>query len=124
MAIPWYVNLFLLFLPLIFSTVVGVWINVLLRRINRQDGNPPWTIRKNFLMACIISSPLAALTQILLQSQLEEHIYIESGTSMVVFDAVMSPFLVMMVYNVLLWYFDKKNWDNAYRFIRVKHTPE
>jgi len=75
-------------------------------------------------MACIISSPLAALTQILLQSQLEEHIYIESGTSMVVFDAVMSPFLVMMLYNILLWYFDKKNWFNAYRFIRVKHTPE
>ena len=122
-SIPWYVILFLLFLPLIFSTVVGVWINVLLRRINRQEGNPPWSIKRNFLMACIISSPLAALTQLLLQAQLEEYLYIESNTSMIVFDAVMAPFLVMMLYNVLLWYFDKKDWYNAYNFIRVKHTP-
>ena len=121
-TIPWYADLFLLFLPLFFSTVIGLWINVLLRRMNRQEGNPPWSIRKNFLMACVISSPLAALTQILLQAQLEGHVYIEDGTSMVVFDAVMSPFLILLTYNIALWYFNKKGWYNAYTFIRVKHT--
>ena len=121
-TIPWYADLFLLFLPLFFSTVVGLWINVLLRRINRQEGNPPWTIRKNFLMACVISSPLAALTQILLQAQLEGYVYIEDGTSMVVFDAVMSPFLVLLTYNIALWYCNKKDWYQAYTFLRVKHS--
>ena len=121
-TIPWYADLFLLFLPLFLSTVVGLWINVLLRRINRQEGNPPWTIRKNFLMACVISSPLAALTQILLQAQLEGYVYIEDGTSMVVFDAVMSPFLVLLTYNIALWYCNKKDWYQAYTFLRVKHS--
>ena len=120
--IPWYADLFLLFLPLFFSTVIGLWINVLLRRINRQEGNPPWTIRKNFLMACIISSPLAALTQILLQAVLEPYVFIEEGTSMVVFDAVMSPFLVLLTYNIALWYCNKKDWYQAYTFLRVKHS--
>ena len=120
--IPWYADLFLLFLPLLFSTVIGLWINVLLRRINRQEGNPPWTIRRTFLMACIVSSPLAALTQILLQAVLAPYILIEEGTSMVVFDAVMSPFLVLLTYNIALWYFNKKNWYSAYTFIRVKHS--
>ena len=73
-------------------------------------------------MACIVSSPLAALTQILLQAVLAPYILIEEGTSMVVFDAVMSPFLVLLTYNIALWYFDKKNWHNAYTFIRVKHS--
>ena len=77
-------------------------------------------------MALLISSPLAALTQLLLQSQLESFVYIENGLSMIVFDAVMSPFLVLILHSILLWYFNKKGWGNAYRFIRVKHieTPE
>ena len=121
-TIPWYADLFLLFLPLFFRTVIGLWINVLLRRMNRQEGNPPWTIRRTFLMACVISSPLAALTQILLQAQLEGYVYIEDGTSMVVFDAVMSPFLVLLTYNIALWYCNKKDWYQAYTFLRVKHS--
>ena len=120
--IPWYFDLFLLFLPLLFATTVGLWINIMLRRINRQEGGKPWTIKKNFLMALWISSPLAALTQLLLQSQLEAYIYIENGLSMIVFDAIMSPFLVLILYNVLLWYCNKKDWYNAYNFIRVKHA--
>ena len=121
-TIPWYVNLFLLFLPLIFSTVVGIWINVLLRRINRQEGSPPWTIKKNFIMACIISSPLAAVIQMLLQSQLEPYVYIEDGSGMIIFNALVSPFLVLLGHNLCLWYFNKKGWKNAYNFVRVKHA--
>ena len=120
--IPWYFDLFILFLPLIFSTSVGLWINIMLRRINRQEGGKPWSIKKNFLMALWISSPLAALIQLLLQYQLKSFVYIENGLSMIVFDAVMSPFLVLILHNILLWYCDKNNLDNAYRFIRVKHT--
>jgi len=124
--IPWYFDLFILFLPLIFSTSVGLWINIMLRRINRQEGGKAWSIKKNFLMALLISSPLAALIQLLLQYQLKSFVYIENGLSMVVFDAVMSPFLVLILHSILLWYFNKKDWGNAYRFIRVKHieTPE
>ena len=73
-------------------------------------------------MALCISSPLAALIQLLLQYQLKSFVYIENGLSMIVFDAVMSPFLVLILHNILLWYCDKNNLDNAYRFIRVKHT--
>jgi len=124
--IPWYVDLFILFLPLLLSTTIGLWINIMLRRINRQEGGKPWSIKKNFLMALLISSPLAALTQLLLQHQLKSFVHIENGLSMIVFDAVMSPFLVLILHSILLWYFNKKDWGNAYRFIRVKHieTPE
>jgi len=94
----------------------------MLRRINRQEGGKPWSIKKNFLMALVISSPLAALTQLLLQTQLEAYVYIENATSMIVFDAIMSPFFVLILYNILLWYFNKKDWYTAYRFIRVKHS--
>ena len=104
--IPWYFDLFILFLPLIFSTSVGLWINIMLRRINRQEGGKAWSIKKNFLMALLISSPLAALIQLLLQYQLKSFVYIENGLSMVVFDAVMSPFLVLILHSILLWYFN------------------
>ena len=120
--IPLWLNLTILFFPLLLSTTIGLWINILLRKINRQEGGKAWTIKKNFIMACVISSPLAALTQILLQGQIESYIYIENPMSMIIFDAVMSPFLVLMLNNILLWYFNKKGWDNAYRFVRVKHA--
>ena len=100
--IPLWLNLIILFFPLLLSTTIGLWINILLRKINRQEGGKAWTIKKNFIMACVISSPLAALTQILLQGQIESYIYIENPMSMIIFDAVMSPFLVLMLNNILL----------------------
>ena len=79
--IPLWLNLIILFFPLLLSTTIGLWINILLRKINRQEGGKAWTIKKNFIMACVISSPLAALTQILLQGQIESYIYIEKITT-------------------------------------------
>ena len=121
-SVPWYINLTLLFFPLAVSTVTSLWLNVTLRRINRQEGGKPWTIKKNFLMALIISSPLAGAISLLLQGQLESYIYIENGAHMVGFDMIVAPFAVLMLQSFLLFYFQKKNWNNAYKFLRVKHA--
>tara|TARA_B100001250_G_scaffold136612_1_gene116970 strand:- start:339 stop:644 length:306 start_codon:yes stop_codon:yes gene_type:complete len=72
-------------------------------------------------MALIISSPLAGAIQLLLQGQLESYIYIESPAHMVGFDMIVAPFAVLILQSFLLYYFQKKKWENAYKFLRVKH---
>tara|TARA_R100001594_G_scaffold6095_6_gene17899 strand:+ start:4912 stop:5355 length:444 start_codon:yes stop_codon:yes gene_type:complete len=120
--VPWYINLCLLFLPLAISVISSLWLNLTLRRINRQEGGKPWTIKKNFIMALLVSAPLAGIISLLLQGQLEEYIYIENGTHMVMFDMIVAPFAVLILQNFLLYYFQRKKWTNAYNFIRVKHA--
>ena len=120
-TVPWYIDLTLLFFPLAVSTITSLWLNVTLRKINRQEGGKPWSIKKNFIMALLIASPMAGIIQLLLQGQLEAYIYIENGAHMIGFDMIMAPFLVLMLNNILLWYFNKKKWVNAYSFLRVKH---
>mgnify|MGYP000529495391 CR=1 FL=1 len=106
-TVPWYIDLTLLFFPLAVSTITSLWLNVTLRRINRQEGGKPWSIKKNFIMALLIASPMAGIIQLLLQGQLEAYIYIENGAHMIGFDMIMAPFLVLMLNNILLWYFNK-----------------
>ena len=120
-TLPWYIGFSILFFPLAVSTISSLFLNIMMRRINRQEGGKAWTIKKNFLMALIVSSPLAGLISLLLQGQLEKYIYIQNGFHLIVFDMLMAPFAVLILQNFLLFYFQKKKWENAYRFVRVKH---
>ena len=120
--IPLWLTLILLFSPLLLSCTISLYINILLRRVNRQEGGKPWTIKKNFIMALLVSAPLAGLISLLLQGQIEAYIYIENGLKMVYFDMIVAPFAVLILQNFLLFYFQRRGWTNAYHFIRVKHA--
>ena len=121
--IVWYGYLILLFLPLLISTAVSLYIQLYLKRINRQEKNPPWTYKKSLINAIIFSSPLAALTQMLLQESLSPYVYLSetAQTNLIIFCALFSPFLVMLTYSGLLWY-TKNKYPLLYEWLRIRHT--
>jgi hypothetical protein len=122
--IVWYGYLILLFLPLLISTAVSLYIQLYLKRINRQEKNPPWTYKKSLINAIIFSSPLAALTQILLQEALfTKYVYLSetAQTNLIIFCALFSPFLVILTYSGLLWH-TKGKYPLLYEWLRIRHT--
>ena len=122
--IVWYGYLILLFLPLLISTAVSLYIQLCLKRINRQEKKPAWTYKKSLINAIIFSSPLAALTQILLQEALfTKYVYLSetAQTNLIIFCALFSPFLVILTYSGLLWY-TKGKYPLLYEWLRIRHT--
>ena len=122
--ITWYGYLVLLFLPLLISTAVSLYIQLCLKRINRQEKKPAWTYKKSLINAIIFSSPLAALTQMLLQESLSPYVYLsdQAQVNLIVFGALFSPFLVMLSYSVLLWH-TKNKYPLLYEWLRIRHRP-
>ena len=123
-TVPWYAYLLILFLPLLINTVVGIYIQLVLKRINRQESKPPWTYKKTLLNAVIIGAPLGALTQMLLQETLSPYMYISdtSQWNLVIFAAVFSPWLIMSGYSASLWYTKKKGYTMLYEYLRIRHA--
>ena len=122
--IPWYAYLLILFLPLLINTVVGIYIQLVLKRINRQESKPPWTYKKSLLSAIVIGAPMGALTQMLLQEALARYVYISdtSQWNLVIFAAVFSPWLIMSGYSASLWYTKKKGYTMLYEYLRIRHA--
>jgi len=122
-AVPWYAYLLILFLPLLISTVVGIYIQLVLKRINRQENNAPWTYKKSLLSAIAIGAPMGALTQMLLQEALSPYMYLgdESQWNLVIFAAVFNPWLIMFGYSAALWYTKKKKYTMLYEYLRIRH---
>ena len=58
--IGWHSYLLILFLPLLINTIIGIYIQLYLKRINRQEKNPPWTYKKSLINAVIIGAPMGA----------------------------------------------------------------
>jgi len=122
-AVPWYAYLLILFLPLIINTVVGIYIQLVLKRINRQERKAPWSYKKSLLNAVVIGAPMGALTQMLLQSALSPYMYLgeENQWNLVIFAAVFSPWLIMSGYSASLWYTKKKGHTMLYEYLRIRH---
>ena len=123
-TVPWYAYLLILFLPLLINTVVGIYIQLVLKRINRQERKPPWTYKKTLLNAVIIGAPMGAWTQMLLQETLSPYMYISdtSQWNLVIFAAVFSPWLIMSGYSASLWYTKKKGYTMLYEYLRIRHA--
>ena len=123
-TVPWYAYLLILFLPLLINTVVGIYIQLVLKRINTQESKPPWTYKKTLLNAVIIGAPMGALTQMLLQETLSPYMYISdtSQWNLVIFAAVFSPWLIMSGYSASLWYTKKKGYTMLYEYLRIRHA--
>ena len=121
--VPWYAYLIILFLPCLINTLIGIYIQLYLKRINRQERNPPWTYKKSLVSAIMIGAPMGALTQILLQSVLSPYIYMEDANqwNLVIFCAVFCPWLIMFGYSMALWYTKKKGYVLLYEYLRVRH---
>ena len=122
--VPWYAYLLILFLPLLVNTIVGIYIQLYLKLINRQEKNPPWTYKKSLISAIVIGAPMGALTQILLQEALTPYVYLtdESAWNLVLFAALFSPWLIMIGYKTTLWYTKKKKYEMLYEYFRVRHA--
>ena len=122
--IPWYAYLIILFLPCLINTVIGIYMQLYLKRINRQEKKPPWTYKKSLVNAVAIGAPMGALTQILLQSVLSPYIYMDDTNqwNLVIFAAVFCPWLVMLGYSMSLWYTKKKGYTLLYEYLRVRHV--
>ena len=123
-SIGWIGYLVLLFLPLLISTAVSLYIQLCLKRINRQEKKPAWTYKKSLINAIIFSSPLAALTQMLLQESLSPYVYLtdQAQINLIIFGALFSPFLVMLTYSGLLWH-TKNKYPLLYEWLRIRHRP-
>jgi hypothetical protein len=121
--IPWYAYLIILFLPCLINTLIGIYIQLYLKRINRQEKNPPWTYKKSLVSAIMIGAPMGALTQILLQSVLSPYIHMDGDSQwhLVIFCAVFCPWLIMFGYSMSLWYTKKKGYVLLYEYLRVRH---
>jgi hypothetical protein len=124
MALSWHSYLLILFLPMIISTSVGIYIQLYLKLINRQEQKPPWTYKKSLISAIVIGAPMGALTQVLLQEALSPYVYLsdESAWNLVLFAAVFSPWLIMIGYKTILWYSKKKKYEMIYEYFRVRHA--
>ena len=103
---------------------MGIYIQLVLKRINRQESKPPWTYKKTLLNAVIIGAPMGALTQMLLQETLSPYMYISdtSQWNLVIFAAVFSPWLIMSGYSASLWYTKKKGYTMLYEYLRIRHA--
>ena len=125
-AVPWYAYLLILFLPLIINTVVGIYIQLVLKRINRQERKAPWSYKKSLLNSVVIGAPMGALTQMLLQEALSPYMYLaeESQWNLVIFAAVFSPWLIMSGYSAALWYTKRKGHTMLYEYLRIRHKKE
>ena len=123
-TVAWYAYLLILFLPLLVNTVVGIYIQLYLKLINRQEQKPPWTYKKSLISAIVIGAPMGALTQLLLQEALAPYVYLteESAWNLVVFAALFSPWLIMIGYKTTLWYTKKKKYEMLYEYFRVRHA--
>ena len=123
-TVAWYAYLLILFLRLLVNTVVGIYIQLYLKLINRQEKNPPWTYKKSLISAIVIGAPMGALTQILLQEALTPYVYLteESAWNLVLFAALFSPWLIMIGYKTTLWYTKKKKYEMLYEYFRVRHA--
>tara|TARA_R100001244_G_scaffold63239_1_gene52601 strand:+ start:48 stop:503 length:456 start_codon:yes stop_codon:yes gene_type:complete len=123
-SVTWYAYLIILFLPLLVNTAVGIYIQLYLKLINRQEKNPPWSYKKSLISAILIGAPMGALTQVLLQEALTPYVYLteESAWNLVIFAAVFSPWLIMIGYKTILWYCKKKNYEMLYEYFRVRHA--
>ena len=111
---------------MIISTSVGIYIQLYLKLINRQEQKPPWTYKKSLISAIVIGAPMGALTQVLLQEALSPYVYLsdESAWNLVLFAAVFSPWLIMIGYKTILWYSKKnKKYEMIYEYFRVRHAP-
>jgi hypothetical protein len=124
MTVAWYAYLLILFLPLLVNTVVGIYIQLYLKLINRQEQKPPWTYKKSLISAIVIGAPMGALTQLLLQEALAPYVYLteESEWNLVLFAALFSPWLIMIGYKTTLWYTKKKKYEMLYEYFRVRHA--
>jgi|TARA_R100000808_G_C2138179_1_gene146232 hypothetical protein len=122
-TVPWYAYLLILFLPLLINTVVSIYIQLVLKRINRQENNPPWTYKKSLLNALVIGAPMGALTQMLLQEALSPYVYLSEASqwNLVIFAAVFSPWLIMSGYSAALWYTKRKGHTMLYEYLRIRH---
>ena len=109
---------------MIISTSVGIYIQLYLKLINRQEQKPPWTYKKSLISAIVIGAPMGALTQVLLQEALSPYVYLsdESAWNLVLFAAVFSPWLIMIGYKTILWYSKKKKYEMIYEYFRVRHA--
>ena len=124
-SVTWYFYLLILFLPILVNVAVGIYIQLVLKQINRQEKNPPWTYKKSLISAIVIGAPMGALTQVLLQEALSPYVYLteESAWRLVIFAAVFSPWLIMIGYKTILWYCKKKDYTMLYEYFRVRHAP-
>ena len=122
--VSWYFYLLILFLPILVNVAVGIYIQLVLKQINRQEKNPPWTYKKSLISAIVIGAPMGALTQLLLQEALAPYVYLteESEWNLVVFAALFSPWLIMIGYKTTLWYTKKKKYEMLYEYFRVRHA--
>jgi hypothetical protein len=121
--LSWYAYLIILFLPCLINTLIGIYIQLYLKRINRQERKPPWTYKKSLINAVAIGAPMGALTQMLLQSALSPYIYLDEASqwNLVIFAAVFCPWLIMIGYSTSLWYTKKKGYTMLYEYLRVRH---
>ena len=124
MALSWHSYLLILFLPMIISTSVGIYIQLYLKLINRQEQKPPWTYKKSLISAIVIGAPMGALTQVLLREVLSPYVYMteESAWRLVLFAALISPWLIMIGYKTILWYCKKNNYHTLYEYFRCRHA--
>ena len=122
-SIGWIGYLVLLFLPLLISTAVSLYIQLYLKRINRQEKNPPWTYKKSLINSIIIASPLAALTQMLLQEALSPYVWLSETAQMnlIIFCFVFGGWFTMLAYSGALWWSKKKSYTLLYEGLRVRH---
>ena len=114
MSLSWYFYLLILFLPILVNVAVGIYIQLVLKQINRQEKNPPWTYKKSLISAIVIGAPMGALTQVLLQEALSPYVYLTEE---------ISPWLIMIGYKSILWWAKKTKHELLYEYFRVRHAP-
>jgi len=122
--VSWYFYLLILFLPILVNVACGIYIQLLLKQINRQEKNPPWSYKKSLINAIVIGAPMGALTQVLLQEALSPYVYLteESAWRLVIFAAVFSPWLIMIGYKSILWWAKRTKHELLYEYFRVRHA--
>ena len=77
------------------------------------------------ISAILIGAPMGSLTQVLLQEALSPYVYLteESAWRLVLFAALISPWLIMIGYKSILWWAKKTKHELLYEYFRVRHAP-
>lgn len=122
MQAPWYIALAIVAFPGILAVTLTMASVIVLRRVNRADGNPPVPARRVMrwtLLAGIIFGPLC-------QWGFQELSTSLTGVPMSWKLVIVAPFITgiaaMVAYEILRWA-ARDRWPGIYALISVRHDP-
>lgn len=121
--VPFYLFIIILLSPLIFSSLVSIFILTYVKKIHRQQHKfKPWSYKQSLCYAMLIGIPTAILFQLTMQGFLSEWIYFDENNryNLSIVAAFCAPWFMLFGYSAILWWCKPRH-PLIYEYFRCRH---